>query len=350
MQIKNILARLMPEALDSLLVTSSANISYLSGFPSRDSYLLISKKELIYITDFRYTAEAKSRLKGYNVLESNGSAFKLIADTCNRLGLRRIGFEERNLSFAEYKKIKGYLHKVNYLVPTHSLVEELREIKSAQELKKIKQAANIAVLALQFAEGLVLAGKKEIEIAGELERFIRYQGASRASFEIIVASGPNSSYPHHLTCARKLQKDEPVLIDIGADCDGYKSDLTRVFFLGKIKGLYAKIYDIVRRAQAKAIAKIKPGVLAATVDAAARQFIAQEGYGAFFGHSLGHGLGLAVHEGPCIAAKENSQLREGMVFTVEPAIYLPGKFGIRLEDMVVVTKKGCEVLSGFLNK
>jgi len=350
-RIQKIYARLPHQNLDGLLVFSPANISYLVNFTSRDSYFLISKKANIYITDSRYTEEARGDLKGIALVKKiNGSVFKTIADTCIELGLKHIGFEDRYLSFDGYKKIKEGLNKENDLIPVSGLVEELREIKTPEEIQKIKKATQITVNALRFIKNFISVGKKETEVAAELERYIRYAGARASAFDIIVASGPNSSFPHHLTSQRKIKNNEPVLIDMGVEYMGYKSDLTRVFFLGKIDATVKKIYNIVRQAQDRAIKKIKPAVLISEIDTAARQYITQEGYGGFFGHNLGHGTGLEVHEKPRISGKESGRLRNGMVFTIEPGIYLPNKFGIRLEDTIVITKGKCEVISGSLNK
>jgi Xaa-Pro aminopeptidase len=351
LRIQKTYAKLAQENLDGLIISSPANTSYLTNFTSRDSYFLISKKANVYITDSRYIEEAKKNLRGPTLIKKvNGSVFKIIADACIGLGLKRIGFEEKYLSFAEHKKIKQELNKRGDLIPTYGLVEELRQIKTAEELEKIKKAIQIAIKAFKFIKDFIVPGKKEVEVAGELERFIRYNGAGGSAFDIIVASGPNSSFPHHMTSQRKLKNNEPVLVDLGVDYMGYKSDLTRVFFLGKISPAVKKIYDIVRKAQDKAIKNIKPAVQMYKIDTAARQYITQKGCGGFFGHNLGHGIGLEVHEGPRISPKVKGILKQDMVFTVEPAIYLPGKFGIRLEDIVLVTKKGCNVLSGSLSK
>jgi Xaa-Pro aminopeptidase len=312
---------------------------------------LVCAKENIYFTDSRYLEEAKKQLKGAAIVKKvNGSVFKLIADSCLALGLKRIAFEGRYLAFAEYEKIKQGLKAKADLISTHSLVEDCRQIKETGELKHIEKAVRITIQALKMARRFIRPGRKEIEIAGELERFIRYHGAAGSAFEIIVASGPNSAFPHHTPGRRKLRLNEPVLIDIGVDYNGYKSDLTRVFFLGKINVLARKIYKIVLQAQELAIEKIRPGRKLSEIDAASRQFITREGFGEFFGHNLGHGIGLDVHEEPHLGPKEDNTLKPGMVVTVEPAIYLPGKFGIRLEDTVLVTKKGAKVLSGALHK
>jgi len=349
-RIRNILAKLKEKNLDCLLVSSEANISYLAKFRSRDSYLLVSKKGNIYFTDCRYTQEAKFNLKGAaEIKKINGSSMALIADTCHSLRVEKIGIEEEHFSFAAYKKLRRCLKSKGNLVSASGAIEELRQIKDNEEIKKIREAIRITRSALKFIKSFIKAGRKEIEVAAELERFIRYQGASSAAFDIIVASGPNSSLPHHITGERKLMKNEPVLVDIGVDYFGYKSDLTRVFFLGKINILAQEVGEILLEAQARAIKRIKPGVCAKEIDAASRDYIIQQGYGEYFGHALGHGIGLEVHEAPRISGKERVSLASGMVFTIEPAIYLPGKFGIRLEDNILVTKKGCEVLSGAIN-
>lgn len=350
-RISSLLSKLGQGGLDGLIVSLPANISYLTKYLSRDSYFLVSKQRNVYFTDSRYIQEAKLALRGVSSLkEVNGSAFKLIADSCMALGLRRIGFEERYLPFAEYQKIKQYLGKSAGLEPTHSLIEELRQVKDEQELSGIKQAVEITAKAFKYIEKFIAPGMREIEVAGEIERFIRYEGAQAASFDIIVGSGPNSGFPHHITSSRKLRRGEPVLIDMGVDYAGYKSDLTRVYFLGKIKVRFQKVYQIVLGANIKAIKAIKPKAKIAEIDRVSREYIKREGYGSFFGHSLGHGVGLEIHEAPHISGKEEGRLCPGMVFTVEPAIYLPGEFGIRIEDMVLVTEKGCEVLSGAVHK
>jgi Xaa-Pro aminopeptidase len=349
-RIKKVCLKLKEEGLDGLLLSSSANISYLTGYPSRDSYLLITPQKKVYITDFRYLQEARIRLKGYSFSQTKGDFPKVIAGISNKLGLGRIGFEERDMAFADYRKIKQGLAKTCGFIPVAGVVEKLREVKSSIELASIRKAVQITVKALQFAADFISPGKKEIEVAGELERFIRYCGGRSSAFDIIVASGPNSSFPHHLTSQRRIGNNEPVLLDIGVEYSGYKSDLTRVFFLGKINLLARKIYDIVLGAQEAAIKRIKPGIFINKIDTAARQYISKRGYGGFFGHSLGHGIGLSVHEAPNISSRASCELKAGMVFTLEPAIYLPGKLGIRLEDMVLVTKKGVEVISGALHK
>ncbi len=350
-RLQKLLSRIKKENLDGLIVSTPANISYLNEFVSSDAYLLVSKEGSVYFTDSRYIEEVRAKLKSVASLKKiNGSAFSLIANTCLELGLKRVGFEERHMPYAEYKKIKEFLKAKVHLIPAHNLIENLRQVKDPGEIAKIREALRITGLALGFIQDFIKPGLRELEIAGELERFIRYNGAIGSAFDIIVASGPNSAYPHHRPGQRKVHKDESLLIDIGVDYLGYKSDLTRVFFLDKIKGLARRIYGIVLKAQSRAIEKIKPGVDIAGIDSLSRNYISSKGYAKFFGHSLGHGIGLETHEAPSISPKNDGILIPGMAFTVEPAIYLPGKFGIRIEDMVLVTKKGCEVLSGSIDK
>ncbi|MDD5097047.1 MAG: aminopeptidase P family protein [Candidatus Omnitrophica bacterium] len=350
-RLKSIYSQLKQRGLDALLVSLPANVSYLVKSLSRDSYLLISEKENIYFTDSRYVEEAGAFLKDdIQLKECNGSVFKHIAQAVIDQGFKKLGIEERYLPFAEFNKIKEYAKGNFDLIPTHSIVEDKRQVKDAGELDRIRKATWITALTLKHIEEFLVPGIKEIEIVAEIERFIRYQGAYSGAFDIIVASGPNSSQPHHLSGERKLQNHEPVLIDLGVDYQGYKSDLTRVFFLGKIKVLMRKVYEIVVKAQEQAIKVIRPGAEMAEIDRVAREYIASKGYAKHFTHNLGHGFGLEVHEDPRISRNEASCLKPGMTFTVEPGIYLPNKFGIRIEDMILVTRKGCEVLSGFIHK
>ena len=350
-RLKNIHSVLKQRGLDGLLVSLPANISYLTESLSRDAYLLVSLKENIYFTDSRYTEEVKFFLKDNALFkECNGFVFNHIAQSVLDLGLKNLGFEERHLPFAEFAKIKECAGGKLNLIPTHSIIEDKRQVKDVQEIIKLRKATRITALALEHIKQFLVPGIKEVEIVAELERFIRYQGARAPAFDIIVASGPNSSQPHHLSGERKLKSNELVLIDLGVDFQGYKSDLTRVLFLGKINIRARKVYEIVLKAQELAIKRIRPGAEMAEIDRVAREYIAAQGYGGCFTHNLGHGFGLEVHEAPHLSGREASALKPGMTFTVEPGIYLPGKFGIRIEDMVLITTKGCEVISGAVHK
>jgi Xaa-Pro aminopeptidase len=347
-RVKQLQKSLLKRSVAGILVTDPYNISYLAGYKCRDAYVLITGKSAVYITDGRYTQEMRKNLTGFTVVDVKPSLARVLADLCRRYKIDRLGFEEHQVTYGAYNRLLKALPAE--LVPLSGMVEALRLIKTPDEVEKIRVATQIAMQAYQYIHDFLKPGVKEIEVAGEIERFIRFEGATCASFDIIVASGPNAALPHYQTAERKLKAAEAVMIDMGVEYQGYKSDLTRVFFLGKINTLITRVYGIVKAAQARALAAIKPGVSSSRVDQAARQYISDKGYGRYFMHSLGHGVGLEVHEAPSISSKLEQVLRPGMVFTVEPGIYLPGKFGIRIEDMVLVTRKGCEVISGSLNK
>ncbi|MBU1125329.1 MAG: aminopeptidase P family protein [Candidatus Omnitrophica bacterium] len=344
-RLKKLFALLDKKQLDGLLLAHPANISYLAHLPSRDSWFLASRKGNCYFTDARYAEETRRKIPiRCKIAQTNGAPFKTIGTVCQKLHLKRIGFEERYFSYSEYRQLKRNLASAA-LHPLSGIVEELRQTKEPLEIRKIEKAVSITQKTLRDIEPLLKPGKKEIEIVAELERLLRYKGAGDSSFNIIVASGPNASFPHHIPGERKLKRNEGVIIDIGVDYSGYKSDLTRVFFLGKIEGLLDRIFKVTLEAQKRAIAAIKPGVLTSEIDRIARTYIASQGLGEFFIHNLGHGVGLEVHEEPSFSRKTGLPLQEGMVFTVEPGLYIPGRYGVRIEDMVLVTEKGCRQLS-----
>ena len=265
--------------IDGLIISSPDNVSYISGIISRDSWLLLSKKGNVYFTDFRYIKEAASALRYRGVVLSQVKADlpEKILHFCSKLGIKNLGFEEKYMSCLDHRKLTSKFGSKISLISTYGIIEELRKIKNESEIIKIHHAVRIAQDALCYAKKIIRAGMKEIEVAAELERFIRYRGAESSSFDIIVASGPNSSFPHHLTSERKLKAAEPVLIDLGVSYQGYKSDLTRVFFLGKISTLVKNIYGIVLKAQLRAIDTIRQGVAVSEIDLAARNFINKKG-------------------------------------------------------------------------
>ena len=255
-----------------------------------------------------------------------------------------MAFEQKYVSFYFYEKLKSIF--ADKLIPVNDLTEGLRIIKEKQEVELIKKAVSITLDTLKHVKKILKPGIREVEVAAEIERYIRYKGAAKSSFDTIVASGPNSSFPHAKITRKIIRKNEPIVIDLGVDYQGYKSDLTRVFFLGKMDTLFKRVKGITETALDRAIKAIKPGVPINYIDKQARDFIKSKGFGDCFRHSLGHGVGLEVHERPRIYAKNIKTLKSGMVFTLEPAIYLNNKFGVRIEEMILVTNKGAEVLSG----
>ncbi len=342
--LRNLISVLNEHRLDGYLVTKDVNIRYLTDFPASESWLLVSAKKTFYITDFRYILEASTGLPGITVKRYQKSMGDELASLASMLKLKRIGFDDRHLSLSTYLKLQKSCRGKATLVRSNSLVEHLREVKSKFEIGQIRKALKLNLEAYGFLKKVIRPGISEKAVFQKLEKFIRANNTS-FSFDPIIASGPNSCFPHAKVTGRIIKNNEPVLVDMGMDVGGYKSDLTRVFFLGKIPQLVREVCDAVKSAQEKAIGKIRAGVPANEVDFQARNYLAKRKLAQFFGHSLGHGVGLEIHEAPSLSQVSPSILKEGMVVTVEPAVYLPYKFGIRVEDMVLVTKEGCEVLS-----
>lgn len=342
--------------LDGLLISKPANVSYLSRFKGEDAYILATQKGNFFITDFRYLEQARQDLKDLKRIDLfgggdrtlkielvNAGTFESIAKLIKKQGLKRVGFEAKWLAYGEVEQIRSHL-KESELVPVYDAVEKLRIVKKGEEIKLIRKAVAITISAFRKILKKVKAGVKEAEVVAQLEYYMRAEGASTA-FPTIVASGKRSSLPHAPASNKKIKSGELVVIDVGGRFEGYNSDLTRTIYLGKISNTARQIYEIVLEAQSRAVAATKPGVKASYLDRIARDYINKKGYGAYFGHNLGHGVGMEVHEEPTISRKNNQTLRPGMVFTIEPAIYIPGFGGVRIEDMVLVTEDGCEVLS-----
>ena len=349
MRLKRLQKKLAAEKVDAFLVSKDINISYLTGFRGNDSYLLVTKDEPFLITDFRYKEEAKRDAPKLELHIIDGLIYEMVWKISKRMRIKRLGFESRWLSHALWEKLRDTIQGVE-LVPLKDVVESLREIKDSSEIDMIKKAVSITRKAFEYLEGILKQGISERELAIELDYFLKRSGARKGAYDIIVASGINSSLPHAPVTNKRLMLHEPILVDMGVDYEGYISDLTRVFFLGKMDAIATKIYKIVFQAQSRALKKIKPGIKISSIDKAAREYIEKKGYGKFFGHAVGHGVGMEVHEKPHVSMRNDKELVPGMVFTVEPAIYLPRWGGVRIEDMVLVTEKGCEVLTDDIYK
>ena len=344
-KIRQLIDRFPDRKIDAFLVTKEVNIRYLTGFPASESWFFVTPKRAYYITDFRYVLEARQGLPAeISIQRYTKSFFDTLFKIAAAQKIRRLGFDERHIFLSTFKKLKAACPKDIQLVPADNLVEELRERKSAEEIQHVRAALQLHRQALGYIRRFIKPGTTEKELLNRLENYVKSRDAL-FSFDPIIASGPNSSYPHARVSRRKLRPDEPVLLDMGIDLNGYKSDLTRMFFLGKMPRFFEEIQDAVRRAQQSAIKKIRAGIPAAFVDSQARNYLIQKKLGKFFGHSLGHGVGLEIHESPSVSFQNPGLLKEGMIITVEPAVYIPNRFGIRLEEMVLVKKEGCEVLS-----
>jgi Xaa-Pro aminopeptidase len=331
--------------IDAFLILNDSNIRYLTRFPASESWLLVTKNKIFYITDSRYILEARQGLKGIIVKQYKGMPCVTLCEICKKYKIKRLGFDERHTSFALWKKLKEFCPRNTKLVAATGIVESIREIKDEGEIAQIKNCLKLHFKALDFMKKVVKPGKTERQLALQLERFVKSNGAE-FSFSPIIASGPNSCYPHARATDRVIRNNEVVLMDFGIDLNGYKSDLTRNFFLGRIPPRVRQVFDALTLAQREAISLIKPGVMCSQVDAQARKILRKFGLAKYFGHSLGHGVGLDIHESPRLSSRSTSLLEAGMIVTVEPGVYIPDQFGIRIEDMVLVTKEGGEVLSG----
>lgn len=329
--------------LDAILFLSLENIRYLCGFTGSEGILLVTKQERFFLSDFRYEAQAQKELRGA-IFKRYRQKIDGLAKLLKNLRIKRLGFEARAMNYEDFSHLHEKLPRLN-LRPLAKEISQLRALKSAEEIAKIRQAVKIATESFKSTLPKLKRGSKENSIATMLEMQIIRRGGQKTAFPTIIASGPRAALPHGVASEKALKKGEMVVIDFGACWDGYHSDETVTVILGQpTKGL-KKIYDLVRRAQEKAIKTIRPGAGFKKIDQAAREIISRAGYGKFFGHGTGHGLGLAVHEEPRISPRATGVAEEGMVFTVEPGIYIPEWGGVRLEDLVLVTSTGCEKLT-----
>ncbi|OZU89994.1 Xaa-Pro dipeptidase [Virgibacillus indicus] len=329
--------------IDAILITSTINRRYITGFTGTAGAALISKNSAVFITDFRYTEQAKEQAAGFQVVEHKQQIELEIRDQLKSMNVKRLGFEKDQITYSQYEQYKKVLE--TELVPVGGIVEELRLTKTNDELEIMKKAATIADDAFAHIQGYIKPGVREIDISNELEFFMRKQGAVSSSFDIIVASGQRSALPHGVASEKKIQSGELVTLDYGALYKGYCSDITRTFAVGEISDELRKIYDTVLEAQLRGVNGIKPGITGKEADALTRDYISDAGYVDYFGHSTGHGLGLEVHEAPGLSYRSDKKLAAGMVVTVEPGIYVPGIGGCRIEDDVIVTETGNERLT-----
>jgi len=341
-------SQLAAKGLDALIISQAENRRYLSGFTGSAGFLLISQEEAILATDFRYVEQAQAQAPGFEVVQIRGEIAKWFLRLVSELDAQKLGFEGKSISFSTYKELADALsdakRKIS-LVPTDGLVESLRAVKDKQELALVEKASALADASLEYIIPRIKPGAQEKDIAWEIESFLRRNGSEPMHFELIVASGPNSAMPHARPTDRAIREGEPVVIDIGATVGGYTSDVTRTICLGNSDSMFNKVYDIVLGAQLTAIATLQAGMTGEQADRLARTVIEQAGYKDAFGHSLGHGVGLATHEEPRLGTSSADILAEGMVFTIEPGIYISGWGGVRIEDMVVLEEGKVRVLT-----
>lgn len=349
MRKKAALKKLLPKlSVDGILITSLVNIRYLSGFSGSSAFIILTEKHSLFITDFRYKEQAAKEVRGFRIIIENSERPKEIKALCVRFGIKTLGFEADDLKYSFYKKL---LKNKIKLTPLSNTVESLRIIKSDHELSNIRIAVKRAEKAFRRLLPHIKKGETERALALRLEGYLRDEGCEKLPFGAIVASGPMSALPHARPTSRRLKAGDLVVFDWGGECEGYCSDISRTVLLnGKNLDNQKFVYSVVLEAQKRAIKAVGPGVMASAIDAAARDYMKQEDLDDFFGHATGHGVGLAIHEKPVVSWRSKDAVENGMVFTVEPGIYVPDFGGVRIEDMVVVTKSGIEVLTGLPKK
>lgn len=349
-RLKRLAGMLTPEKLDFLMVTNPLDVAYLTGFLGGDSYLLVAgdRSKPILISDFRYQEELQPHAHLVQIVIRKRSMSEAVIDELARHKVGRLGIQADHMTVGELNNLTAAIRKVavkTTLAPVSGLVGKMRAIKDETEIKLIRKAAKIQEKALEEIIRKIKPGKTELEVAGRLEAEMKSLGSREPGFQSIVAAGANGSLPHYRPQDVKIRKNEALLIDWGAVYQGYHSDMTRVFALGKWPKKIKEIYSIVLDAQEAAAAALAPGKSTTDIDAIARNHIKKAGYGDYFGHGLGHGIGFNGHEEPRLTNMlAGSILQPGHVVTVEPGIYLPGIGGVRIEDDYVITDKGAENL------
>jgi len=334
---------------DGFLITNLKNLYYLSSFNGEGTALITKDKNYLF-TDLRFTELVQKENPDYELITDEPSkknarilALKKIIE---KKKIKKIAFESSNLNYANFKKYSENFNMVEFL-PTEDLIEQMRMVKDKGEIIKMKKAAQVATESLKELFGKIKPGIREIDIAAELAYIIRKNGADKEAFDTIVGSGERSFLPHVKPSKKKISVGELVIIDMGANYQNYNSDITRTIIMGKENKKQKEIFSIVLEAQETALEFLKPGVKCKEVDWVARNIIEKNGYGKYFGHGLGHGVGLDIHELPKVSFSEDTILLPGMVVTIEPGIYLPEIGGIRIEDTVLITEDGYEILTSF---
>ena len=334
--------------VDSLLITHLPDVRYLSGFTGSSAALLLAGGRVVLFTDGRYTAQARAEAVGTKVVIAKKPAMIAACEWLAGTGARRCGFDAAHTTVAALetmrKAVPATLRR-GMFAGIGSVVARMRELKDDDEIARLRAAATVGCELFTGMLSSLKTGQTELEVAATLEYAARLAGAERMSFDTIVASGERSALPHGHATKAKLPKRGFVTLDFGVILDGYSSDMTRTMHMGKAIPGERDVYDFVLEAQEAAVAAVAPGVTAGEVDEAARSVLRRVKLDKYFSHSTGHGVGLEIHEGPRLAAKQTQVLEQGMVITIEPGVYMPGRFGVRIEDMVLVTAAGGEVLT-----
>lgn len=337
--------------LDALLVTHLPNVRYLCGFTGSAGALLVSEKKKVFFTDGRYRTQAGAEVQGCKIVLSKKGPLVACAEwlRANKRPSgqkrRRVGIEAEHITVAERGRLSAMLTRDTSLRPAPALIERIRMLKDAEEIEQIRTAILLGADLFDVILKTIRPGVKESEVAAELEYAARKAGAEGMSFPTIIAGGTRSSLPHGRASEATIPSSGFVVCDFGVILSGYCSDMTRTVYVGRPQAEDRRVYEAVRCAQQAAIEAVRPGVTVGEVDEAARKLLKKINLERYFTHSTGHGVGLEIHEPPRIAAGQAEVLHPGMVITIEPGVYIPGKFGVRIEDMVVVTERGCQVLT-----
>ena len=342
MAIAKLRDKLSQEGVAAFLVTDMVNIRYLSSFTGSSAFLLITPHETFFVTDSRYEEQAVYQMPGDYQLKTLKAGGKL-SDFIKEVGCASLALED-SVTLSQFNRLKEALEGVDFHI-WKGTVEVLRQRKRKEEFDKIKGAVAVAQEAFRKLVGGLVPGAVERDFALELEFLMRKSGAEAAAFDFIVASGDRSYLPHGIASSKIIEEGDMVVVDFGARWQGYHSDISRTFKMGEWQPWERDLYKVILEAQEAAIKCLKPGMKACEIDGAARQVIKDAGYGEFFGHGLGHGVGLEIHEKPSLSPASEDILEEGMVFTLEPGIYLPGKGGVRIEDMVYLDSQGPQVIT-----
>lgn len=341
-RVNKVREQLKSNGIDALLVTNLYNVRYLTNFTGSTGLALITEDKAYFVTDFRYTEQAAEEAVGFEIIKNEGLIYEEVARLVEQDQIKKLGFEETNISYAIYKQLEELIK--TELVAISGLVEKIREVKSEEEIAIIRKAVEITEKAYDYILGFVKVGVTEIEVANKLDFYMRKLGATGVSFDTIVASGFRSAMPHGVASDKQIEAGDMVTIDFGCIYNGYVSDMTRTFAVGDPGEELKKIYEIVYQANKKVTEAAKVGVTGAELDAIARDYITEHGYGDQFGHTTGHGIGLEVHEGPSISYKNTDPLVENNIITNEPGIYIPGLGGVRIEDDLIIKENGNENL------
>ena len=330
---------------EGYIVSSPENRLYLTGFSASDGFLIVTRDEAVFLTDSRYIEAAEKQVEGCSEIAQLNSLTDQLPDYIAKLGIENLFTESSRLTVEDFNRISKIASCPVFAEKTDAEINTLRRKKSEEEKNCIIAAQRIAEKAFEHILGFISTEKTEREIALELDYFMLRNGAQAISFETIAVSGANSSMPHGVPSDKKIESGDFITLDYGAVINGYHSDMTRTIAVGSVSSKQAEIYETVLNAQLASLAVLKDGISGFDADKAARDIIVNAGYGKFFGHGTGHGVGIEIHEEPRLSPKTDKILCEGDVVTVEPGIYLPGEFGVRIEDMVIITKNGAENLT-----